>query len=358
MDDRKDVEMKFVCPHSWETLEPTSSDDNEKEARFCADCSKDVYWCSSEEEMKSHGMQGHCVAFNFARGVDPSHPSDEDFLLTPLNEALTSSDKKISFDDGSEHLNTVDPRDADERRWLYYTDGEEINGPVSRSELEPLRYSSPTNLVWGEGEYNWVDLAYFYDNNYRVRSRHAEGPTAGIPPDFRREKLAALRVVHVNLLLMIGSGVIGFAFGSIALPYLPMLFVIYTAMMGTIVGSAWIVRRYRLMQVQNKIDQEIDQENKRRKKIHAQMPPLPRSISFSTNSSEIKERVDAINRKRGNQMLIILNGAFGIGCAFMAAGFILIFWIFTLTLLLGTTLTWLKNYRLQANRPGKIWKKR
>ena len=95
MNDRKDVEMKFVCPHSWETLEPTSSDDNEKEVRFCTDCSKEVYWCSSESEITSHGMQGHCVAFNFARGVDPSCPPDDKFPVTPPSEGLTSSEEVL-----------------------------------------------------------------------------------------------------------------------------------------------------------------------------------------------------------------------------------------------------------------------
>ena len=403
MDDRKDVEMKFVCPHSWETLEPTSSDDNEKEVRFCNDCSKEVYWCSSEAEIVSHGTQGHCVAFNFARGVAPSCSLVDDFGVMPSSEGLTSSDQGISSEEVLEPL-VESPRDADERRWLYYTDGEHIKGPVSRSELEFLPYSNlresfqtsegsgrwqliyrislllkcgvlwvakmkgkvvgpkknidhdharwtrmwdgPTAWVWvwRVGYHDWVDLFAFLS---RAKRPPGGWTTAGVPapplgPDyFRRKELAALRVVYVNSLRMIGSGVIGFAFGSIALPFLPTIFVIYTAIMSSFVGSAWIVQRYRLTQVLNK----IEQEKKRREKIHAQMPPLPGSISSSTNSSEIKERVDAINHTRGNQMLIILNGAFGIGCAFMAGGFILMFWIFTLTLLLGATFTWLKNYR-------------
>ena len=56
----KEVEskFKFVCPKTWGALKATG----EEGVRFCDECSKTVYLCSSDEELQNCATKGQCAA--------------------------------------------------------------------------------------------------------------------------------------------------------------------------------------------------------------------------------------------------------------------------------------------------------
>lgn len=51
--------MAFECSAAWHKLTPTNLED----VRHCATCDKDVYFCTTQQELDAHAAQGHCVAF-------------------------------------------------------------------------------------------------------------------------------------------------------------------------------------------------------------------------------------------------------------------------------------------------------
>jgi hypothetical protein len=55
------LEFQFRCPKRWEQLQPTT----EESVRFCGECRKDVFFCTSIAAAQSHAYVGDCVA------VDP-----------------------------------------------------------------------------------------------------------------------------------------------------------------------------------------------------------------------------------------------------------------------------------------------
>lgn len=51
-------QFQFVCPKTWDILAMTDVDD----VRHCNDCSRDVYFCVTDEETIVHAKAGHCIA--------------------------------------------------------------------------------------------------------------------------------------------------------------------------------------------------------------------------------------------------------------------------------------------------------
>jgi len=51
-------EFKFKCPKVWDLLEPTQVDG----VRHCPACDRDVHLAMTEEDLRTHASQGHCVA--------------------------------------------------------------------------------------------------------------------------------------------------------------------------------------------------------------------------------------------------------------------------------------------------------
>lgn len=70
-------EFRFVCPLSWDSLTLTDTDD----VRHCDQCSRDVYFCVSDEETISHAKAGHCIA----REIPDSSQLPVVFLGMPEN---------------------------------------------------------------------------------------------------------------------------------------------------------------------------------------------------------------------------------------------------------------------------------
>ena len=54
------LQFRYQCPQSWESL--TSTDD--ATIRFCNQCQKHVYFCSSLQEVRSNASDNRCVAFS------------------------------------------------------------------------------------------------------------------------------------------------------------------------------------------------------------------------------------------------------------------------------------------------------
>jgi hypothetical protein len=50
--------LSFVCPKSWSRLDETVDED----IRFCNVCSKNVYRCRTDEDLKRNGHLRHCIA--------------------------------------------------------------------------------------------------------------------------------------------------------------------------------------------------------------------------------------------------------------------------------------------------------
>ncbi len=55
--------MAFECSADWHKLTPTSREG----VRHCATCDKNVYFCTTQEELDAHAAQGRCVAFQATR---------------------------------------------------------------------------------------------------------------------------------------------------------------------------------------------------------------------------------------------------------------------------------------------------
>jgi hypothetical protein len=51
-------EFRFVCPKNWDNLALTDIDD----VRHCDQCSRNVYFCVSDEETIAHAKAGRCIA--------------------------------------------------------------------------------------------------------------------------------------------------------------------------------------------------------------------------------------------------------------------------------------------------------
>ena len=52
------VEFRKLCPLKWESLGKTP----DPGVRLCTTCSRDVYFCDSDEEAIHHAKAGHCIA--------------------------------------------------------------------------------------------------------------------------------------------------------------------------------------------------------------------------------------------------------------------------------------------------------
>jgi uncharacterized protein (TIGR02996 family) len=86
----ENCEMQFVfqCPRKWEELTPTEV----AAVRFCHECRKQVFYCSTIKEAKEHATMEHCVAVDI--GIrrypgDLSHrDSSEEHLLLGLPRML------------------------------------------------------------------------------------------------------------------------------------------------------------------------------------------------------------------------------------------------------------------------------
>lgn len=50
--------LEIACPKEWGSLAPTTR----QGVRHCSSCNKQVYYCSSVPEARSHAMAGNCVA--------------------------------------------------------------------------------------------------------------------------------------------------------------------------------------------------------------------------------------------------------------------------------------------------------
>ena len=55
----QDCEMAFKCPKHWGKLAPTE----DLKIRFCSTCSKNVYFCSTSDDLWEAQQAGQCVAF-------------------------------------------------------------------------------------------------------------------------------------------------------------------------------------------------------------------------------------------------------------------------------------------------------
>lgn len=57
-------EFHFQCDKQWRDLSEILGEDG---VRYCRDCTKPVFYCSTYEELAEHVAQSHCVAI----GDDP-----------------------------------------------------------------------------------------------------------------------------------------------------------------------------------------------------------------------------------------------------------------------------------------------
>jgi len=56
----RNIQFRYQCPKSWEALQST----DDATVRFCNQCNKNVYFCSSEDEVRTRGKARDCVAFS------------------------------------------------------------------------------------------------------------------------------------------------------------------------------------------------------------------------------------------------------------------------------------------------------
>ena len=59
------VWFKFRCPKGWSQLKRTG----ELDVRFCETCKKNVYLCTTKEEIDFHSAAGHCIVVEVEHGT-------------------------------------------------------------------------------------------------------------------------------------------------------------------------------------------------------------------------------------------------------------------------------------------------
>ncbi len=72
-----ECQFSFKCPQVWQLLTPTEQDG----VRYCGECQREVFLCSSEEELQTHAKQNHCVAVGFSPQDENPEVDDEEFFL-------------------------------------------------------------------------------------------------------------------------------------------------------------------------------------------------------------------------------------------------------------------------------------
>jgi uncharacterized protein (TIGR02996 family) len=75
------ISFRFRCPKQWEQLTPT---DDGATVRFCEACEKNVYYCDSIEEARSHAEREHCIAIDARVARSP-----DDLLVDPSSTVYT-----------------------------------------------------------------------------------------------------------------------------------------------------------------------------------------------------------------------------------------------------------------------------
>jgi len=80
--DKCAVEFRFQCPRAWDALATTDLAD----VRHCSQCDRQVFFCSSLEDVRTRGRRGECVAFSprLVRSdalVEYEHVDDEDMIV-------------------------------------------------------------------------------------------------------------------------------------------------------------------------------------------------------------------------------------------------------------------------------------
>lgn len=51
-------QFKFNCDQNWELMRKTTQADR----RYCGQCQRDVFECTSLDDVRAHALLGHCVA--------------------------------------------------------------------------------------------------------------------------------------------------------------------------------------------------------------------------------------------------------------------------------------------------------
>ena len=64
------VEFAFQCPKRWSKLKKTK----DESIRFCNACNRNVFLCTSLEDVHRHASKGDCIAV-------PPHDPDAEFLM-------------------------------------------------------------------------------------------------------------------------------------------------------------------------------------------------------------------------------------------------------------------------------------
>ena len=58
------------CPLKWDLLQKTADSD----VRLCGTCCKEVFLCTTHDEVRHHASQEHCVAFRLQPANDRDEP--------------------------------------------------------------------------------------------------------------------------------------------------------------------------------------------------------------------------------------------------------------------------------------------
>jgi hypothetical protein len=73
-------EFKFKCPKAWNLLQPTHVDG----IRHCPACDRDVHLAVTEEDFRTHAIQGHCVAVPLQASAETAVGTDASQFVVGL----------------------------------------------------------------------------------------------------------------------------------------------------------------------------------------------------------------------------------------------------------------------------------
>ena len=72
-----ECQFSYKCPQVWQLLDPT----DQETIRYCGECQREVFLCTTEEDLRVHSRLNHCVAVGFSSPDEDPEVDDEKFYL-------------------------------------------------------------------------------------------------------------------------------------------------------------------------------------------------------------------------------------------------------------------------------------
>jgi uncharacterized protein (TIGR02996 family) len=92
------VPFRFVCDRNWQDLAPTG----DATIRHCGGCQKDVHYCATSRDARSHASSGHCIAVDLGilrhEGDVPPPENPDDMVMGMMEPDWEATATQLALD--------------------------------------------------------------------------------------------------------------------------------------------------------------------------------------------------------------------------------------------------------------------